>query len=91
MKIFMFDHNKDHVNTWAGALLNLTTESSQYIQGTAYHWYAGGMVRFTFAMLLIALAVPQKLVLTCCDKPYLVLVSSLGSIVRWCSGNSQSS
>ena len=44
VQIFMFDHNKDHVNTWAKTLLNDTHPSSKYISGTAYHWYAGGMV-----------------------------------------------
>ena len=44
VQILMFDHNKDHVNTWAKTLLNETHPSSKYISGTAYHWYAGGMV-----------------------------------------------
>lgn len=45
VKIFIFDHNKDHMITWAKALLNQTNPASKYISGTAYHWYAGGMVR----------------------------------------------
>ena len=45
VQIFMFDHNKDHVIAWANAILNETHPSSQYVSGTAYHWYAGGMVR----------------------------------------------
>ncbi|KAL3922155.1 MAG: hypothetical protein SGILL_002357, partial [Bacillariaceae sp.] len=45
IKIFMFDHNKDHMPTWAKILLNPEHPSSKYISGTAYHWYAGGMDR----------------------------------------------
>jgi glucosylceramidase len=44
-KIFVFDHNKDHVNTWVDTLLNHTSAAAEYISGTAYHWYAGGMQR----------------------------------------------
>lgn len=44
VKIFIFDHNKDHVITWAEGLLNQTKASAKYVSGTAYHWYAGGMV-----------------------------------------------
>ena len=43
-QIFMFDHNKDHVITWAKKLLNASHPASKYINGTAVHWYAGGMV-----------------------------------------------
>ena len=57
VKILMFDHNKDHIIAFAKVLLNdtsiitpsttttTTVSSSKYIQGTAYHWYAGGMDR----------------------------------------------
>ncbi|KAL3936239.1 MAG: hypothetical protein SGBAC_008397 [Bacillariaceae sp.] len=46
VKVFMFDHNKDHMITWANVLLNETAHPSyKYIDGTAYHWYAGGMDR----------------------------------------------
>eukprot|EP00934_Nitzschia_sp_Nitz4_P004356 Nitzschia sp. Nitz4//scaffold202_size38995//36079//38899//NITZ4_007638-RA/size38995-augustus-gene-0.53-mRNA-1//1//CDS//3329541402//4346//frame0 len=45
VKIFIFDHNKDHVISWANGILNQTKLSSQYVSGTAYHWYAGGMDR----------------------------------------------
>jgi glucosylceramidase len=45
VKILMFDHNKDHVNIWADKILNKANASSQYVSGTAYHWYAGGMDR----------------------------------------------
>lgn len=43
VKLFIFDHNKDHINTWAETLLNASSEAAQYADGTAYHWYAGGM------------------------------------------------
>lgn len=38
VKIFIFDHNKDHVDIWASYLLN--SSSAKYIDGTAFHWYA---------------------------------------------------
>ena len=38
VKIFIYDHNKDHVNIWANYLLN--SSSSPWIDGTAFHWYA---------------------------------------------------
>jgi glucosylceramidase len=46
VQIFMFDHNKDHMNTWARTILNKTHPSSEYVTGTAVHWYAGGMVSY---------------------------------------------
>jgi len=45
VRIFMFDHNKDHIVTWAKTILNQTHPSSKYVSGSAYHWYAGGMDR----------------------------------------------
>mmetsp|Transcript_12085 Transcript_12085/g.33429 ORF Transcript_12085/g.33429 Transcript_12085/m.33429 type:complete len:863 (+) Transcript_12085:200-2788(+) len=45
VKLLVFDHNKDHVNTWAHVLLNETLGARQYVDGIAYHWYAGGMDR----------------------------------------------
>ncbi len=48
VKILMFDHNKNHVNNWALYILNSTSSqppSAQYVNGTAYHWYSGGMDR----------------------------------------------
>jgi glucosylceramidase len=42
IKLFIFDHNKDHINIWAEALLNASSEAAPYVDGTAYHWYAGG-------------------------------------------------
>lgn len=44
-KILIFDHNKDHIVTWAKMLLDADHPASQYVDGTAYHWYAGGMDR----------------------------------------------
>eukprot|EP00537_Pseudo-nitzschia_pungens_P013130 CAMPEP_0172386720 /NCGR_PEP_ID=MMETSP1061-20121228/4183_1 /TAXON_ID=37318 /ORGANISM="Pseudo-nitzschia pungens, Strain cf. pungens" /LENGTH=875 /DNA_ID=CAMNT_0013116169 /DNA_START=116 /DNA_END=2743 /DNA_ORIENTATION=- len=45
VRIFMFDHNKDHMVTWAKTILNKSHPSSEYVTGSAYHWYAGGMDR----------------------------------------------
>ena len=45
IRIFMFDHNKDHMVNWAKVILNPKHPSSKYVSGTAYHWYAGGMDR----------------------------------------------
>lgn len=42
VKLFVFDHNKDHVNVWAEEMLNASSDAAQYVDGTAYHWYAGG-------------------------------------------------
>ena len=39
----MFDHNKDHVSTWGKTILNQSSPASAYVDGTAIHWYAGGM------------------------------------------------
>ena len=43
VKIFIFDHNKDHAPVWLRTILNST--AAQYVNGTAIHWYAGGMDR----------------------------------------------
>lgn len=45
VQIYMFDHNKDHIVTWAKTILNQSHPSSKYVSGSAYHWYAGGMDR----------------------------------------------
>lgn len=45
VKLLIFDHNKDHVVTWAKKLLAEEHSASKYIDGTAFHWYAGGMDR----------------------------------------------
>jgi glucosylceramidase len=45
VKLLIFDHNKDHVITWGGFIVNGTNAAAKYVDGTAYHWYAGGMDR----------------------------------------------
>ena len=45
VKLLVFDHNKDHVNTWADTLLDGSLGARKYVDGIAYHWYAGGMDR----------------------------------------------
>eukprot|EP00521_Asterionellopsis_glacialis_P006997 CAMPEP_0195281262 /NCGR_PEP_ID=MMETSP0707-20130614/645_1 /TAXON_ID=33640 /ORGANISM="Asterionellopsis glacialis, Strain CCMP134" /LENGTH=851 /DNA_ID=CAMNT_0040340133 /DNA_START=33 /DNA_END=2588 /DNA_ORIENTATION=- len=45
VKIFMFDHNKDHAPAWANYLLKSENPASKFIDGTGIHWYAGGMDR----------------------------------------------
>ena len=42
VKIFIFDHNKDHINNWTDTILANTSAAKPYVSGTAYHWYAGG-------------------------------------------------
>jgi len=41
----MFDHNKDHIPLWADIILNQSNPASHYVDGSAVHWYAGGMDR----------------------------------------------
>jgi len=41
MKIFGFDHNKDHLREWASTLFNTSSLSADYVDGMAFHWYAG--------------------------------------------------
>jgi glucosylceramidase len=57
-QIWAFDHNKDHVNTWMQTMLNGTARNSplarEYVKGTGYHWYAGGMDRLLDGALGIA-------------------------------------
>lgn len=43
LKIIIFDHNKDHAPTWIKTFLNST--AAKYVDGTAIHWYAGGLDR----------------------------------------------
>ena len=45
VKLFMFDHNKDHAPNWAKVILDKTNPASNYVDGTGLHWYAGGMQR----------------------------------------------
>lgn len=40
VKIMIFDHNKDHVVTWARTILS-DPEAAKYVWGTAFHWYSG--------------------------------------------------
>lgn len=52
LKIFMFDHNKDHAPQWVDDILGSSDDgkegkspSQKYVDGVAIHWYAGGMDR----------------------------------------------
>jgi glucosylceramidase len=45
VKIFIFDHNKDHAPKWIKHLVNESHPASEYVSGTAIHWYAGGLDR----------------------------------------------
>ncbi|GKY98296.1 hypothetical protein MPSEU_000787200 [Mayamaea pseudoterrestris] len=45
VKILIFDHNKDHVNDWVEEIMNASSSAAEFVDGTAYHWYAGGMDR----------------------------------------------
>ncbi len=45
VKLLIFDHNKDHVVHWGTDLLDAKSPASKYIDGTAVHWYAGGVDR----------------------------------------------
>jgi len=40
VKIYLFDHNKDHVLQWAEALQS-HPRALQYTSGIAFHWYTG--------------------------------------------------
>ena len=41
VKIFGFDHNKDHVKEWADTLFSANSTSKDYVDGIAFHWYSG--------------------------------------------------
>jgi len=41
VQILGFDHNKDHLVEWADTLLAPNSSSAKYIDGIAFHWYAG--------------------------------------------------
>lgn len=45
VKLLIFDHNKDHAVAWGGNILDKNNPASAYVDGTAIHWYAGGMDR----------------------------------------------
>ena len=38
VKIFIFDHNRDALETWTGTIYG-DTECAQYVEGAAVHWY----------------------------------------------------
>ncbi len=40
VKVMIFDHNKDHVATWASTILG-DTAAAKYAWGTGFHWYSG--------------------------------------------------
>ena len=41
VKILAFDHNKDHMVTWADAMFNDTSVAKPFVDGIAVHWYTG--------------------------------------------------
>jgi len=41
VKILGYDHNKDHIEEWADALLGADSASAKYMDGIAFHWYSG--------------------------------------------------
>ena len=45
VKLLMFDHNKDHAVRWANEILGGGNPAAEFVDGTAVHWYAGGMDR----------------------------------------------
>ena len=45
VKLFIFDHNKDHGLVWMLNLLDPNNPAAKFIDGTGIHWYAGGMDR----------------------------------------------
>jgi len=45
LKLLMFDHNKDHAPQWGADILDESNPAAKYVDGTAIHWYAGGMDR----------------------------------------------
>lgn len=45
VKIFIFDHNKDHAPIWANTIIPSTSSTaavSPFVDGVAVHWYASG-------------------------------------------------
>jgi glucosylceramidase len=59
LKIIGYDHNKDHVVTWAKALYN-DSETKSYFDGIGVHWYGGLNQRNLNATHYIA---PDKFIL----------------------------
>jgi glucosylceramidase len=44
IKILAFDHNKDHLLSWARTMLFPsadTSKLSEFVDGMAFHWYSG--------------------------------------------------
>jgi glucosylceramidase len=41
LKIIGYDHNKDHVVTWAQVLYNESLGAKKYLDGIGVHWYGG--------------------------------------------------
>jgi len=40
LTIMIYDHNKDHIATWAQTIYS-DPEAASYVKGTAFHWYSG--------------------------------------------------
>jgi glucosylceramidase len=40
VNVMIYDHNKDHIATWAGTIFS-DTGAAKYAWGTAFHWYTG--------------------------------------------------
>ena len=43
IKVMIWDHNKDNLNTWGDVIIGGDTASAKYVGGAAYHWYSGDM------------------------------------------------
>ena len=44
LKLFVFDHNRDHMVDWARTVYG-DAEAAKFVDGVAFHWYAGGLDR----------------------------------------------
>jgi glucosylceramidase len=42
IKVMIWDHNKDNLNTWGDVIIG-DTAAAKYVWGAAYHWYSGDM------------------------------------------------
>ena len=40
--LFVFDHNRDHLVAWGDTVYG-DKDASKYVDGLAFHWYAGGL------------------------------------------------
>lgn len=45
MKIMAYDHNKDDLPKWVAAMENSSAPAARYLDGFAFHWYAGSNER----------------------------------------------